>query len=248
MNPILCVNPGAIQDWELDALLDGQDMPHVQQHLRICAACRTRLEQNAVEENLVRQALFRLDCPSTDSLREYYWKALPTSEQTRIQNHLHQCSYCQTEFEQLKDFVEPRPVPLSTVELTLQDMARAMKWAILSLVAPNGPAMMPLRGQMVQSLLFEDEQAALSLNLTWDDAGQCTLFGQVLSPAVAAIGGLPVQLSTLAPEKWISQTELSSNATFELSRLNPGVYQLSITFPDLVLLIPDLVLENSGAV
>jgi len=247
-----CIDPGAIQDWELEAYADGEAPPRVVEHLERCPACRARLAEQVAFERRLRHSLYRFDCPSPDLLRDYHWGYLPTAERRRVEAHLETCPHCAAELADLAGFVTvERTSPSSALLARARQAAAQARLVVARLVSP-GPCLAPaLRGETREVLLFDAEGFALSVNLEQEDTGAYTLFGQVLSPVSPAppvYGGAVGYARLTAREEGMApvQTPLDANGGFALPDLRPGVYQLVVRLPEQRIVVPTLALKTES--
>jgi anti-sigma factor RsiW len=239
-----CIDPGAVQDWELDACADEEAPPHVIEHLERCPACRAQVREHAALERRLRQALYRYDCPSPDVLRDYHWGYLPADERRRVEAHMAACSHCAAELADLAEFVRAgRAQPTKTLLSQARQAAAQARLVVARLFSPGLSPVLGLRGDTREVLLFDAEGVALSVNLEQEHTGAYTIFGQVLSPEPVALAGGYARLT--AQEKSIDpvQTPLDANGGFTLPDLVPGVYQLVVCLPDRRIVVPTLALK-----
>jgi anti-sigma factor RsiW len=195
-----CIDPGAVQDWELEACADEEAPPHVVKHLERCPACRARVREHAPLERLLRQALYRFDCPSPDLLRDYHWGYLPADERRRVEAHLEACPHCAEELADLAEFVRAeRAQPSQTLLDLARQAAARVHLVVAQLVSPglspetalrlDARSATALRGDTQEMLLFDAEGVMVSVNLEQEETGAYTLFGQVLLPGPVALAG-----------------------------------------------------------
>lgn len=248
-----CIDPGAVQDGELDACLDGEAPSHVVEHLERCPACRARLAQNVAFEHRLRQHLYRCTCPTPDQLRDYHWGYLSADARRQVEAHLETCPHCQVELADLAEFVAAeRTQPVHALLVRARQLAAQVRLVVASLVSPT-PGLVPaLRGETREVLLFEAGEIALSVNLEQEESGAYTLFGQILSPlpleppvesaAVVSYARLTAREERPAPV----QSPLDANGGFAFPGLAPGVYQLIIHLPKQRIVVPGLALKTEA--
>jgi len=253
-----CVDPGAIQDWELEAYADGDVSPHVVEHLSRCPACRAWLAEALSLEGRLRQALYRFDCPSPDTLRDYYWGYLAAEQQRQVEHHLDRCPHCTAELAELTEFVTAERTESSDALLSRARQAAAqLRLVVARIVSParrpvldlRGDPALALRSETRDVLLFSAGDTALSVNLEQETTGAYTLFGQVLSPPAALSPGDRVRLTayrgTKEPQEIATpvQVLLNANGGFALPNLRSGVYQLVVCLSDRRIVVPTLRLK-----
>jgi hypothetical protein len=110
-----CINPPALSDEALALALDGLADSRTQQHLSRCAACSERLEKMRQFDGALQTHLRRFDCPSSQTLTDFYAGMLEEGEAQAIREHLDHCPRCQEEIQMLEQFLnlppEIAPVP-----------------------------------------------------------------------------------------------------------------------------------------
>ena len=239
-----CINPEAIQDWELNAYADGEAPSHVAEHLERCPACRAKLRERVAFERRLRACLYRFDCPSPDLLRDYHWGYLSADEHRRIETHLDACPHCATELANLAEFVTvEQDQPSSTLLARARQAAEQVRLVVAQLISPGLSPVPALRGKTREVLLFDAEGVALSVNLEQEDTGAYTLFGQILSSEPIVPPGGYARLTASQGSAHRVRALLDANGGFALSDLRPGTYQLTVFLPERLIVVPILALK-----
>jgi hypothetical protein len=237
-----CVEPGAIEDWELEAYREGTARPEVAIHLAQCAACRGRVVAGAAIEERLRSLLSRAICPTPQALHAYYWGELPASEYRAVQVHLQRCTACARELQALAEFVAPdTELPWKQVWTHVREVAAQVRWMVAQLRRPSAQPVFALRGEIRQVLLFEAGTRAVSVNVEQESTGDYALFGQVLTETLEELGAGQVRLTQ--PGGWVQQSPLNAQGGFVLHHLDPGTYQLVVVLPQERIVIPVLTLQ-----
>ncbi|MFN8559684.1 MAG: hypothetical protein U0531_20850, partial [Dehalococcoidia bacterium] len=83
-----CTDPNAVADGDLIAVARAEAEPSVLEHLHACRACQDRAANYRALERRLEQALFRLSCPSSETLGEYALDLLPPDERVALAGHL----------------------------------------------------------------------------------------------------------------------------------------------------------------
>jgi anti-sigma factor RsiW len=242
-----CLDPGEVQDWELEAYADGEVYPHVERHLRECSACRIWLAERMLLDCHLHRALYRFDCPSPDLLRDYHWGHLAGDERRQVEDHLDACPHCTAELAELAEFVASEGAqPSSTLLARARQAAAELRLVVAQLVAPGLSPVPALRGRTREVLLFDAEGTALSVNLEQEDSGAYNLLGQILSPEPAA--PLTGYARLTAREEGVVPVEvpLGANGVFTLPNVRPGVYQLVVRLPEQRIVVPILALRSES--
>lgn len=201
----------------------------------------TRFELN------LRRRLYRFDCPSPDTLRDYYWTELPPAQHRAIDGHLAHCPQCTAELCDLMSFVSAK-APRTNMPAGDQPgfVARA-RLIVARLIPPTSGsfASAGLRGEPGAVLLFEADELAVTISVEREEGGRLTLTGQVLSPVRSPIDFTDgtVRLSRSETEPAFVTTALDQNGSFALTDLLPDGYQLAINLRDYEVVVPSLILS-----
>ncbi len=239
-----CIDPAAVEDWELIAYAEGEKLEHVAEHLRRCPACRARLRDYTTLEDKLKQLLYRYDCPSVDALREHYWGHLSTDKQRQIKMHLQTCPHCAAELANLDQFIDSEEEEPSTTLLDgARELAKRTRLIMAQLVSPSPHPVPALRGETREVLLFEADGLALSLNLEQEMTGKYTLFGQILSPEPTTLTEGRIRLKAQERDMEPIEADIDANGGFAVPELRPGIYYLLVQLPDRRIVVPTLMLK-----
>jgi hypothetical protein len=189
----------------------------------------------------LRALLFRVDCPSPDRWRDFYFKFLADDETAHLSAHLDGCPYCTREMLILRAFVpEPVPAPVPTESTTLWDQ---MQWWVAQLI--QGPRMLPaagIRGRASgdQQWMYNAGGMRLGVDSHRDPAqpDRCVLVGAVLGEDAV---GWTVHLWRGA--ELIATTVVDDLGGFNFAGLTCGDYELTLTGPDMRVYLPGLSLQ-----
>ena len=183
-------------------------------------------------ESVLRQSLYRFDCPDAHTLGEYELDVLGASERTRIASHAVDCAECTAELAVLRAFLAtPTRVPEPFVE-------RARRIVATLLTPRPGLAYGGLRGAGDTSMrIYEADDVSVTLGPGSTRGG---LLGLVVTGDVepAALGGREVR--AVPGEGSVVRARLDDLGNFELDNLSPGAYALEIDLPHGVLVIEEL--------
>jgi anti-sigma factor RsiW len=100
-----------VRDEQLIAYMDGEADGAARQHIEACDSCAKRLESFVILQRVLLRALYRLHCPRSQVLGDYYLGLLAEAEVLAIQAHLAECPYCPAELEALKRFLAATKLP-----------------------------------------------------------------------------------------------------------------------------------------
>jgi hypothetical protein len=195
----------------------------------------------------MRRLLYRFDCPSPDTLRDYYWVDLPPAQHRAIDRHLAHCPHCTAELHDLISFVGAEAARTNKPVGDQPDFIARIRVIIARLITPTLEpfVLTSLRGENNEVLLFEADELALTINVEREERGRLTLTGQVLSSARSPIDFTDgtVRLSRFETEPVIVTAALDQNGGFALTDLPPEDYQLAVNLHDYEVVIPRLVLS-----
>ena len=248
----ICINPGAVEDWELEAYASGEAMPHVAEHLGHCPACQNKLAAMRAEEHLLQQRLYRFDCPLPAELQDYHHRSLPRHRHRQIKQHLRDCPHCAAELKALTDSlanIPERSPALPDKERRRSEqigqIAGQMRLLVARLLAPDMNFSPVLRGETQDVLLFETEGGvAISAHTEPEGDGRFSLFGQVLATEIPAPLTGKAQLQARRSRTPPPLALLDPAGGFEFFHLLPDAYQLTILLPEQTVLVPHLVLGD----
>lgn len=107
-----CISDAPLTDEDLMACLAGEADEEVTEHLNKCPACAERAREYATMQSVLKRALYRLHCPDSRQIGEYYLDLLPAEQRETIQAHLAQCPHCAEELAGLAKFLDDSPLPV----------------------------------------------------------------------------------------------------------------------------------------
>lgn len=238
-----CIQPGALTTADVVAYAEGEASERVVDHLRRCPACAREAKSYAQTNRSLHQALYRVDCPSPQTLGEYNLQLLSTDEQRAVAAHARDCPRCADELRTLREFLRGELFDESMVRPGLGQQLRRL---VATLVPPSTrPAAAGLRGTTDQSVRTY-QAGNLSITIEWRPGprpGTAALVGLVLSEDDVDLSGHEVRLGAVQ-ETGARATALAQMAddlgNFLFDELRPGRYQLEIDLADAVVVLDDL--------
>jgi len=93
---------------QLIACLDHECGSNLCEHLDQCLTCADCLEPYRSLQEDLRRALYRRDCPDSQTLNDYHFGFLPAVESGRVSAHLAECPHCAAELVGLVAFLGRR--------------------------------------------------------------------------------------------------------------------------------------------
>lgn len=246
------------QPWELEAYVDGEELPHLAEFLAHHPAALAALQQEQARSHRLRHALYRFDCPSPETLHAYHWDELSRDTRNQIAVHLQQCPQCSTELADLQAFVgEPLAAATLQEAITppsgglveqLQAWFDQVRVVVATLVTPGGPqfAGVALRNEPSAAtapvtLLFEADDADVSLIAHRQLDGAYRVDGQLFS--TTALSDTRYVLTSAKAASPALTGNVDTTGHFVISRVATGTYQLVIQLSDRAIVIPNLTLN-----
>lgn len=101
-----CIAPDEITDEQLIAYIDGEADSATREHIRRCPHCAERARAYDLDQQALRAALYRVECPDPQVLGEYHLGLLAPADRAAIEEHLQECSLCAADLAKLKRFLE----------------------------------------------------------------------------------------------------------------------------------------------
>ncbi|NCC31062.1 MAG: hypothetical protein EOM24_03445 [Chloroflexia bacterium] len=103
-----CIDAPALSGIDLLAVADGEADEATLAHVRTCPHCSQWVTRLRRMQTLLRQRLYRLDCPSTELLVDYCQGLLEPEKALVIRQHLEYCPHCRAEVTLLETSLMPK--------------------------------------------------------------------------------------------------------------------------------------------
>lgn len=237
-------------DWEVEAYLDGEDLPHLAAFLARNPAAAATLRREQAQQHRLQNTLYRFDCPSPATLQAYDWGELAGASHQAVTIHLHHCPQCSAELAALHAFAA-EPLPEMTTQTTtqpglleqLQGLVEQVRLVVATLVRPGGPQ---LSGVALRSagptgptqLLFEADNTDFSLLIQQQPNGAYRIDGQLFT--ATPLTNAHYTLTSAAPDRQPLTGAISPTGAFTQMDLPAGLYQLIVRLPDRAIVAPNL--------
>lgn len=215
-----CINPAEIQEGDLIAYIWGDARPTVTAHIAQCAFCAAETADLRLMEVAFQTALYRIDCPQTDTLLHYHLGMLSAKEQKQVQEHFVTCPNCRAEAQRFL----PQPISPSWLE-RLSQAGRTVLEAVQ--VAQMQPVL-ALRGEVHQKLyqvgkyqLVLATEPPVATENRWGLEGQVMLLTEI----TAVLQG---RASLWQGDALIANDLVDEFGYFELKNIEAGDYTLHI--------------------
>lgn len=226
-----------LTDDELEMVLAGEGPLDGLHHVQECDACRERLAKLAARERVLVDALHRVSCPSPLALFDHATARCPSEE---IASHLaaqgEDCHACQSE---IKSLAQWEVLPLAAAPAHPSLMARVRRVMATLLERPTWN--LALRGERPPTVYEADKFVVTVDHLpSLMQAGRLALHGSLLAldEEVASYVGSRVRLSR--EDTLVGECPLSPLGGFVFEGLTAGCYCLTLTLPDLQIVVDAL--------
>ncbi len=222
------------------AYLDGEGSPTIAAALQASPERATLAADYTTLQGGLIQALYRRDCPPTQSLGEYALELLPMAERVALATHVTDCPHCASELAQIRMFlaVEADP-PRSSIR------ERARRVIVALLAPPPSAAYDALRGSGAGGM--RTYQAA-DLTVTLDTAaatrrGLGNLTGLVWHERddAATLTGAAVAL--IGANKQATTTTIDDLGNFAFDGVPYGDYRLELTIGEAIVVIEAVAIQ-----
>ena len=248
-----CVAPNEVSDRDL-LVPDAERSPTVAEHLARCAACRADAAAYRRAERRLTALLYRVDCPSAQTLGEYYLGLVRRSQRDRIAAHLEWCVHCAAELEQFRAAFADEPAAAD--QLRLGTVIAGGLRRLIATLTPATPGLgYAVRGEGVGAGGPQRDQgrAGVPAARTFSAAGieitlqvepgrgpgdPRTLLGLMVRTdgSNEPLGGARIALRPRRGPERVTTLDEAGNFVFE--DLPPGSYGLEVQLPDLMILVP----------
>jgi hypothetical protein len=195
-----CAMPPEIDDAQLSAYLDGDDLPEVAAHLQGCPYCRNRLERYDRLQTGLTKRLHRATCPTPLELGEYHLGLAAPEQAAALARHIAECPACRRDEAQLRGYLADLAPEL---ELSPAERVRAgIRVVIARLLGGSGgalglqpalaPASVGLRGAEEAPAIYDADGVRIILETQADftQPGRWALLGLTIGladPAQAVV-------------------------------------------------------------
>jgi hypothetical protein len=236
--PHLCRRPPSPSDIDLIAAVDGEVREEVIAHLRDCPDCAQRARDFDELQQLLRQRLYRILCPSSDDLLAYRQGWLDARRTSTIRAHLRDCPHCAGELRLLGEAAgaPPRPPPISHLRRVV---AVALAPRSHPIAVYGG-----MRGARGEQYAYRAERLELMLDVqrAAGTPDRVVLVGMLFDEEAPPGEAQRATASLLEGEFVVSSAALDELGNFVLDDIAPGEYSLSLRLPDLEVVVEALTL------
>lgn len=226
----------AFTDAELLAFLDGEADPEISKELENSPELIERLEKLSLENKRNLASFYRLTCPDSMEIGEYYLGLLPLEKTSRIETHLKTCPHCAEEFANLKDLAQEtrtkkRLFPKPASKPGFGSLAPGFE-------VRGGPS--EFQGDNDRVYVYEVGEMRISLEILddLDNLDQKELLGLIESD-----DSFDSKVMMMLGETLLGEEAIDSAGNFIFSNLSPNRYTLILSTPDTEIIIQSLKVE-----
>ena len=238
-----CIDPAQVFPEDIPAYREGEGRDAFVTHLQNCPFCQNEVKEYGVLEGMLQTKLgrqrpeYRAACTPSQLLVDYLYGLLDAPKAIEVEAHLAECVYCRDDYTLLQTEVTGSPEAVAEV---LQEAAtRAARLVIARLISSPAPEFARRASSSApdNERVFEAEDVIIIMRRYEAKTGQ-TLQGTISREAPApAFKAVLLQNNNPVAEADVDEAGIFS---FEnLSMLES--LTLEIRFPDMVILIPNLV-------
>jgi hypothetical protein len=223
------------------AYLDGEADLETAMKIERSPADRKRAKILAGLQNKLTKRLYRMECPSSESLGEYQLGMLGRAGMVAVAKHLLICPVCRRELNQLREFLRnPEPIGQTGIIEGLRvvfahligDRAKGSEHA------PLTPAFSSLRGGSSELLILEAEGALITLDIQ-SDGDILNISGQVAADDQDLWTGASLWLSQ--ENEILCQVVLDDLGAFQCDGIPPGEIELQFEVKSGLVIVANLV-------
>jgi glutaredoxin len=234
--PGLCRRPPSPNEIDLITAVDGEAEEEVIAHLRDCPHCAQRARDLDELQQLLRQRLYRILCPSSDDLLAYQQGWLDKQRMATLRTHLRDCPHCERELRLLDEAAgaPPWPPPIRRV--------------VAMALAPR-PQPVALYGGLRSAengchYAYRAEHLELTLDVQHvaSRPDRVVLVGMLFDEETPPGEMQRATASLLEGDFVVSSAALDELGNFVLDDIAPGDYRLSLRMPELEVVVEALTL------
>lgn len=239
-----CEFQPAVTDAEISEALDGNHQALLRSNpardVTTCAACLARQPHSCLQrwqdayqfEKHLQAKLYRLDCPTTETLMAYLHGNLDPQRAKTIAEHTQECVLCRTELQHLRAYMTPstergyRPAPLRSPNFWIGQLSR------------NDDPLTGIRGEQTHVTSVKDVTVIVEHERATADSWRIT--GQILTESEIWADAL-VNLQSIG-EATITQNTMSDDiGEFTFEHIQAVSIVLKITGVDgITILLPQI--------
>lgn len=230
-----CISPPALSNEQIAMFLDGEANTQVAAHLEHCPYCHERADDMARAHDELRTYLYRITCPSPETLRDYHFDFLSPIQISDVTQHLARCPHCTRELAILNDYLG------EIVPSALTRAVEKVKVLVAQLIGgglpPLSPAFSGVRGAGEEPYMYQADDVQISLEVQADNerAGR-----KVVTGLIFGVVSDRLQVHLWQSDQLLATAPVDDVGSFVFSHLIPGHYELILSGQQMKILIPEL--------
>jgi len=198
-----------------------------------------------VVQHLLKQRLFRYECPDEETIIAYALKDLPWERRAALKQHTESCPRCSEEIEVTQKFLVPPPPRVFSLWETVERFIASL-FTELPAVAPEGSTPRLLRAASKDeegkpsSETYAVERIKITLTREENQPGWIELSGlleqQITdndpSPPLHPIAVRLLRITENQPPEPAAEVPIERGQFFALPPVSMGMYRLEVLFSD----------------
>ncbi|MFV9507478.1 MAG: hypothetical protein AB4911_23235 [Oscillochloridaceae bacterium umkhey_bin13] len=225
-----------LEDGDLLAYLEGEDLPHVAQALAQSPTLRQQLETLRRTKSLMTQWFDGLDRPDPQDMVDVITGQASATQQLRVAAYLRKSPVARAEYAELEQEFRALSTPARPRRLT-----RPTFFALPMSLGAGLRSSTPTSVAHEHSFVVAEIQAQITLRITLRSDEHWSLEGYITQDQQAA-ADIPVRL--VAPGARPRPRTSDAAGFFSFARLRPGTYELRATMEQGILVVRDLILND----
>lgn len=257
-----CIQPDQVNEADYLAALNKASRPEFERHLVQCEFCRNEIQvYRGLDNKLRRHFEFitspaRTLCPEAQRVGEFAAGLMVPLESAKMRQHLAQCAWCNTEAEQIRQWlsepdawlIEPSRRPPDQPNLPITERLDRLRRVVATLLKPDNSAPSLARSGVRgrdegMALTFQAEE--VTIILTVQEVGprskalNITGLVQAEDTSLEALAGKEVCLLYQGQAFATDALDELGNFIFEDVQ-PPQPFELEITLENKIIAVPDL--------
>jgi hypothetical protein len=217
-----CISSPALDDTQIVAYIEGEADDGVVAHIRECAFCNEKATEWSHLQNGLQRQLYRITCPTSIELGDYYLGLLSDSQKLVVTQHVRQCPLCRQEVVRLEGFLgdlDRGDDPLGTAKMIIARI-------ISGTTGESVPTLTALRGESTGPITLEGDGIVIILDFQPTNQAKINLLGQVASENQDQWTGAVVELYQDGKQEF--STTVDDLGAFHAEGIMPGFKELRI--------------------
>ncbi len=233
-----CIAPADVKEGDLLACVEGEAEARVQDHIRRCPACASKVAQLRQTGQALLALRSRAACPPPEALGQYCLDLLPPEEKLKLAAHLRTCIDCARELAELAEQAKLEDNLIQWARQMLHDIVQVLEAKPIARLHPA-----PARGSKDEPR--QRVYCAPGLDLVIGLLENAPNSGVTLMGAVQQVDRVVGSHAWLFQEgeKPISSL-VDAQGIFTFEGIGPGVYDIALKAGQQAILIREVVIHG----